>query len=461
MAKVLFVQKFDFNERFHHIEKIGIAQISSVLKENGHECKLVLTEYTHKIIDFIKIYRPDIIAFSITTPEVFSYLKIASKIKKSGINSLIVVGGPHPTFNTDIIENKYIDIINIGEGEYSMLDLANALDEKKDYTKIKNFFVKKNGRIYKNKLRPLVDVDELPPPDRDIYLNYKIFKNQKEYVFVLSRGCPYNCNFCFVHKWKEIYHNDKNQNSIRFRSIEKSIEEIKLLSKKVKISLVVFGDSTFYIDKKWTIKFLKKYKEEIGIPFSINLRADMIDKELVETLHETKCCQSVRIGIEAGDERIRNVILNKNITNDQIYNAIDLLKKYKIKIMIYLMFGLPEETLNDAFKTVKMIQKVKPDIIRTAVFHPYPGLDLTSYSIKKGYLSENDLKNYEKESYGMFNSLLKQPEIEEVINLLKLSPIAINFPFLNPVIKKLSKFRTNIFFDIVYMSNFLKLFIMY
>jgi len=444
MAKIMFVNDLE-------VENIGIMHISSVLKAHGHVCDLIFSNQgAENLLQSIKEFHPDIIGFSVMTINQNSTLKLATLLKKNGVEALIIAGGPHPTFFPDFIDNEGIDIINIGEGEYSLLDLANAVDNHSDIRGIQNFHVKKDGKIYKNPLRPLVNIEELPDPDIDIFLKYDAMKYKGVYRFIVSRGCPYGCSFCFNHQWNNLYKECGNQNVIRLKSVEKCMHEIEEFAKKIELKFVGFMDSTFNLDKKWLLKFLECYSKRIGIPFSVNLRANLVDEEIVKALAETNCCHSVRVGIEVGNEKLRREVLNKNISNNSIYNMAALLEKYKISLLAYIMFGLPDETVADAFETIEMMQKIQPDIIYAMVFLPFPGLNITKYAIKKGYITEKDLLKLGESKYRRYNSILQQSDINTVMNIHKLHMVLTRFPFLSPFIKKLVRLKPNPIFNFIY-----------
>jgi len=374
-------------------------------------------------------------------------LQEAPLLKDNGVRALIVAGGPHPTFFKDYINNDCIDAINIGEGEYSLLDLANAIDENREMTTIQNFYVKKEGKVHKNPLRPLVDVNKLPMPDRNLYMKYESFLTQTTYNFNVTRGCPYNCTYCFIHQWKEEYKSDANWNKMRLKAIDNAINEIKDFAKQVDLKRIYFSDSTFNLNKKWTIDFLNCYGKEIGLPYTMNVRSNLLSEEVVKAIADSGCCETVRVGIEVGNEKNRKQVLGKAISNQQIYESVDLLKKYQVKLVAFTMYGIPGETLEEAMETVEMLQKIKPYSFSSQIFHPYAGLDITENALKGGYLTEEDVLKLGKNEYKQFTSVLKQKDIDEVMNLMKLSIVAIAFPFMWPVIKKLVKLKPNKLFS--------------
>ena len=214
--------------------------------------------------------------------------------------------------------------------------------------------------------------------------------------------------------------------------------------------MISFIDSTFNLDKKWLLKFLECYRKRIGIPFSVNLRANLVDEEIVKAFAETNCCHTVRVGIETGNEKLRREVLNKNISNNSIYNMAALLEKYKISLLAYIMFGLPDETVADAFETIEMMQKIQPDIIYAMVFLPFPGLNITKYAIKKGYITEKDLLKLGERKYHFYNSILQQSDINTVMNIHKLHMVLTRFPFLSPFLKKLVRLKPNPIFNFIY-----------
>jgi anaerobic magnesium-protoporphyrin IX monomethyl ester cyclase len=443
MAKIMFVSDFHYN--------LGIMHISSVLKAHGHVCDFILsTQRAEDILQSIKEFHPDIIGFSVMTVDQNSTLNLAPLLRKNGVDALIIAGGPHPTFFPDFIHNEGIDIINIGEGEYSLLDLANAVDNQLDIRGIQNLHVKKDGKIYKNPLRPLVNLDDLPNPDIDLLLKYGAMKYNGNYTFIVSRGCPYNCSFCFNHKWNKLYKECGKQNVIRLKSVEKCMQEFEEFAKKIELKSVSFSDSTFNLDKKWLLKFLEAYGKRIGIPFSVNLRADLVDEEIVKAVAETNCCHAVRSGIETGNEKLRREVLNKNISNNSIYNMAALLEKYKIPFFAYFMFGLPGETVADAFETIEMMQKIQPDFYNAIVFKPFPGMNITKYAIQKGYITEKDLVKLGERKYRYYHSILQQSDINTVMNIHKLHMVLTRFQFLSPFIKKLVRLKPNPIFYFIY-----------
>ncbi len=444
MTKVVFLHNLVY-------EHIGPMYIAGILKKHDHKCEVFIQGYDGDIIRKTLDAKPDIIAFSCTTGSHKWASKIAQKIKEKGSKALVVMGGPHPTYFPEVINDKNIDIICRGEGEYAFLELAENLEKRKDITKIKNLWVKKDGKIFKNELRPLnQDLDDLPFPDRDLYYRkYSFLRKNPRKSFLTTRGCPYACTFCHNHSLKKLYHSKGN--FVRRRSPEKVIEEILEVKRKYPLKVVYLMDDTFILNHKWVKKFLKIYKQKIKLPFICLVRAGLITEDLIKDMSEAGC-QRAFFSIETGNERLRNQVLKKGITNKQIIFTAKLMKKYKIKFKGYNILGIPEETLEDAFETVKLNQKIKTDYPVCTILQPYPKTEIYDYMLKKGYLKESFSPEGFEQSYFGMNEQMKISN--EIINLNKLFFYAVKFPSLTPLIKRMIRMKPNFLFDLIFLTGF-------
>jgi len=441
MAKILFIQN-------QWAEFPGVMYISGMLKAHGHTCDVVISNNAGYILREISRAKPDIAAFPTITGIHRWVLEVASLIKRNKIKTLVVLGGPHPTYFPEIIENENVDIICRGEGEYPMLALAGALSgDNTDIKNIPNLWVKSDGIIYKNEMMPLVqNLDELPFPDRELYSKYLIFRLETTKMFITSRGCPYNCAYCYNQKLRRIYQGKGRY--LRRRSVRNVIDEIKDVKSRLNLKSVYFMDDTFIFDRAWVMGFLDVYRREIGLPFFCLGTADHLsdDEELIKTFKESGC-YGIYFGIESGSEEIRKKILNKKISDEKIISTAALLKKYGLKFRAYNMAGIPTEKVEDVYKTIELNIKIRTDFPFCSIYTPYWGTTLCDYAIEKGVLEKaKGPDDFYTSYYGY--SLLKQDGIEEMVNLQRFFQTAVLFPFLWPLIKKLAKLPPNIFFNI-------------
>jgi radical SAM superfamily enzyme YgiQ (UPF0313 family) len=373
----------------------AIAQLSSVLKENGIDVSLIhLVKKTNKnwIISRINMIKPDLIAFSSTSIQ-FNYVKQICEWIKEENNIWTICGGQHTTLEPESsLKESLLDMVCIGEGEEALLELCKSIKENKDRTDIKNIWFKKDGKIIKNTLRPLIsDLDKLPMPDYELF-NYKELLEQDRGVarVIASRGCPYDCSYCVNSSLRNKY---KGQKYVRLKSVNKIISEIKKLTSRYKIRRITFDDEIFLMNKKFVVDFCREYKKKFRIPFMINSRVEYISDDICKALKDAGC-KWIAIGIEAANPYLRNKILNKNISNHQIKEACRIIKENGIGLYTFFMIGLPFESEKSLVDNKNMIKEIKPDMMQMTLYYPIQKTPLYELCKKEGLLL-----NSKKDSY--------------------------------------------------------------
>ena len=442
MTKVLFICKYDF------IEKPTIQLLAAVLKKNGHECCYLDLKFEKDLIGEVKKIAPVIIAYSITTGNHQQMLDVNNILKKQ-FNFLSVFGGAHCTFFPEFIEEESVDVICRGEGEYALVELADALGNNADYMHIKNLWVKKDGNIFRNEIRPLIeDLDTLPLPDRSIFDKYAHYREMRRRYLITSRGCPYNCSYCFNNSLKKIY--EGKGMYVRQKSVEKVIEELKLLKEEYKPLRIKFYDDIFVLNKDWILTFCKKYGSEIKIPFIAQIRVNLVNEVIIKALKDAGCI-TVDFGIESGNPDFRKLILKRDIPDIKILEVSQLLKKYRIKSLTFNMVGLPDETIEMCFDTIRLNIKAGISYAHVLIFTPYPGTDLSDYAVDRGYFSgENKSIN---SSFIYSKSIMKMKDIEKIKRLQYLFSITVSFPILLPLTRMLIKLKLDSLYQAVYFIH--------
>lgn len=395
MARILFITpSLIYGNRMH----MGIACLSAYVKKYGHKAdlynagKMVKREWTNfeyddenGLVKKIKDFEPDIIGITAMDTN-FSFVLTLSSIIKKNFEIPIIVGGPHATISPDeCISHEQIDMICVGEGEGALLDLMNAIDKKKDYSKIKNIWIRKSGTIIKNVLRPLIqNLDSLPFPDRGLF----DFEDTEQ--FMTGRGCPYTCTYCINHKLIALY---PGQSIVRFRSIKNVFKEIKEVDTKKRIRHIIFNDETFTLIKKRVVEFCKLYEKGIGIPYSVQTRANAVDEEIMTALKNSGC-YIVDIGVENANEDLRNKVLRRNMTNDQIRKAYKYAHDAGIMTFSFNMIGIPGETRKTIIDTINFNKELKTERRQYSIYFPLRGTDLGELCYDKGYVKEKPERDY-------------------------------------------------------------------
>jgi len=429
--RILFVYSYDF------IEPLGIMSLSSFLKKHGHDCRFIDIKFEKDLYKAVKEVSPEIIAYSVTTGKHKFYQKLNLDLKNN-FKFFSVFGGPHCTFFPEFIYEEGLDALCVGEGEIAFLELAEGLQKGGDLTKIKNIWIKIEGKVYKNEVRNLIeDLDTLPFPDRELINNYNHYRKMHRRYILTGRGCPYNCTYCFNHAYNRLY-NGKG-GIVRKRSVENVLQELSFIKGKYRPSRFQFVDDTFILQEKWTLDFCKGYRERINLPFLANLRVNLVKESLVKALKDAQCI-TVVYAIESGNEHLRNNILKRGISESQILDASRLFNKYHLSTYVQNMVGLPDETLEMVFETLRLNIKCKPSFSWVSIFQPYPQTELCEYSKQKGYF--NDAVDSFGETY-YEKSVMKTKDINNIERLRHLFSLSVAFSISPAVLKMLIKLPLN------------------
>lgn len=395
----------NFRYSFQYVH-FGIAYLSAVLKRAGYKTSLIHIRKEISPSEFqkkIKVLNPDLLAFTSLTSN-FSFVKKYAAAAKEITNIPIICGGVHPTLAPEeVIDNNDIDMICIGEGEMAFLELCQKMEKGETIENIESIWVKKNGKIYKNKIRPCItNLNELPMPDREIFdlpvVSYKknttanfIVSNEKNTTasFIFSRGCPYSCAFCSEPALRKIYPN--RQDYVRSRSPQLAVAEIKEVVKKYPfIRAINIDDSVFPIKKEWLKEFVPIYQKEMNLPIlSVLIRVDLIDDEILDLFKKINV-RLLKIGVESGNDFTLKETLNKKTTVNQIRNVFKIVKEKGFQTLSYNMINLPFEGAKEILNTIKLNAQIYPDFVITVLFYPFKGSFLYEICQQNGFLKENN-----------------------------------------------------------------------
>lgn len=374
-----------------------IASLSAFLKREGYsveyleliiELKCVTERQKRKIRDKIFEFEPDLIGFSSYDMNYGLILESSAFIKSIYKKAKIIVGGHSASLAPeDYIEYDSIDYVCMGEGEYVLKDLLEAMKDERDVSSILGVWSKTlDGVIHRNPARPLIkDLDTLPFIDRSIV---RMGKLNLDYLPMLaSRGCPFSCTYCSNSSMRNLYPNPTDY--VRFRSAQNIIEEIKLRQSDYKFKVVAFYDDLFVLNFRLLKEFGELYKKEFpAVPFhALTYPTVAVDEKLIKYLKDIGC-EQLFMGVESGSEKLRERVLNRKMSNETILKVAKLCRKYKLNLGIYMMVGLPEETLLDLLKTLWLNLKIRAKWGQTSIFYPFKNTPLYKYCLEKGLISE-------------------------------------------------------------------------
>lgn len=402
-------------------ENISVEYISAYLKQRGHKVSLAYEQalfndknylcvpFAAKVFDQgsniirqVVDTKPDIVAFSVLAVTFQWALQRASEIKRY-LDIPVIFGGTHAiTCPERIIQKEPVDIVCIGEGEYALADLMDSMVSGQIDSSLKGlWFKKKSGEIIQNERRPLIlDLDTMPLPDKDLFAPFVPIKNY--YLAATNRGCPFSCTYCSVSYVSEIEKNTENFKKVRERSVDSVMEELRINKAKYDFKWVDFRNSVFSPQKDWVLEFCQKYTKDINLPFRIFSHPLLINKEVAVALKDAKCF-AIQIGLESYNPNIRNNILKRPETNEQIHRAVDILEKYKVPYSLDYILGLPgqeEQELKDAadfFSDLKYCYRISPFMLSYL-----PKLKIIDYAIEHDLLNKDESERIEEGLHGNY-----------------------------------------------------------
>ena len=366
---------------------LGLAYLASVLRKEGHEvliydadCNVspskmdftrledsypdylkslkdenhpILQEVSHTISNF----NPDIVGITVWTTFAASAFKIASLCKEYDRSVPVVMGGPHVSIKYDEVLKicPDVDFLIRGEGEETFLELVRMIGERwgnknATFNNIKGISYRQNGEMVHNPQREFVkDLDSIPFPARDLLLNKDSYNSEDMGLLMTSRGCPYNCSYCATSIWER---------KVRYRSVDNVIEEIKLIIDKYGTRQFTFKDDSFTVNKKRVLELCDRLiKEKININWDCNTRVNLINEDLLSKMKKAGC-NSIKVGIETGSEKILK-LMRKGITFEQCRKSANLFRKVGIHWTGYFMMGLPSETKEEVYQTLKFMKELQ------------------------------------------------------------------------------------------------------
>jgi len=391
---------------------LGLLYVGSNLKNNGYAVELeIIPSRSLADSSSIEAKAKDIVkkgylfvGFSVLTgPQTKLSSHLSKKIKEFDKDLPIVWGGIHPSLVHDqTLREPYIDVIVIGEGERTAVELADALSRGQDLKGVRGIGYKKSGEIIFNPEREFInDLDEIKIDWSLVDMQKCVFnipgKNIRGFIYLTSRGCPHDCSFCY----NKIF----NKRRWRTHSMERVVSDIGELKEGQGIKTVAFMDDHFFVNKNRSFEILSKLKEMDISCAEFLLRVDEITEDSVKKLHELGV-KRIFVGVESGNDRVLS-LMNKNTTRKMILERFAILSKYKdIAVNSAMIIGYPTETLKEIYDSIDLgikLSEMIPGIVVTyQTFLPYPGTAAYQLALKEGFRPPANSEDYG--SYDAFGS---------------------------------------------------------
>lgn len=394
-------------------ENISLEAISAVLKRDGHAVQLAfdralfndgqyfsvpwlarLLDVKDDVVRQVVAARPDLLCVSVFADNYQWALDLCRRVRREH-QCLVVFGGIHPTTVPErVIAEDCVDVVCVGEGDAAIAELAASLERGQLDTTIRNLWFKApDGTVIRNPPRPNADLDALPLIDKALFEDHIPYRHY--YLTVTNRGCVRRCAFC-SENFKERWEREHQLGAfMRDTSVEKVIDEFRTMRARYGLRYIDIKNNVLSGSKKWTLEFLRRYREEIGLPFRIMGYPRLLTREVTQALADAGC-HHVQLGVESFNETIRRDVLLRPETNDQVRAAIDHLEAAGIGYSADFILGLPGESEQDLIDAITLLRG-RPGLRRASIFwlEYLPGVDLTARARTMGLIGEREIENIE------------------------------------------------------------------
>ncbi len=361
-----------FNDKsIFRFPPLGLGYIAAYLKQHNISVDLVdctfLTQ--EEALEKVKRSNPQIIGIY----SMFSMKNIAIQMGRLLRENceLLVFGGPLPTLNPEDFLQDF-DVVVIGEGEETMLELVREVEKNPDFSKVLGVAYRNKGKLKLTSPRGFIhDLDSIPFPARELFDN-QAYKNHylKKFGYTItslitSRGCPFSCDFCS----QAIF-----GNTFRARSAENIVDEMETVL-TLGYTRIWFADDCFTLNRKRLIDVCDEIiQRRIKIDWECLSRVDTIDRNMTEKMRQAGCVRMF-FGTESGNDSVL-ALMNKRASTKQAKKAIQVAKHSGIQVGAFFIVGYPGETDETVLDTLRFASSLPLDYLSFTLPYPIPGTPL-------------------------------------------------------------------------------------
>lgn len=354
---------------------LGLLYISAWLKENGYAPTVLDSTFMNRAdwMEELCEAAPDVVACYANLMTKVALLERLAEAKKRLPNCRFVVGGPDVTYNVENYLRAGFDFVISGEGEQSLLELVEAIDQGQEDFKIPGVSYLTENSVVTNEARSKIrELSSLPFPDRDAiplekYLTtWKTHHGQRTVNISTQRGCPYTCKWCSTAVYGQSY---------RRNDPDRVVAEILDLKARFQAEALWFVDDVFTVSHKWIKSLHAEFKKhDLTIAFECISRAERLNDEILELLKEMGCFR-IWIGAESGSQRIIDK-MDRRVELTEVQAMIQRTQAFGMEAGTFLMVGYPEENHEDIRLTMEHLEKAQPTLVTITRAYPIKGTAL-------------------------------------------------------------------------------------
>jgi radical SAM superfamily enzyme YgiQ (UPF0313 family) len=364
---------------------LGLLSVASFIKEHGYQpvfidlylfsiIQGIPSDYFRQMAEKILSCNPQVLGFSVMCSNMVVALLIAGECKKLAPELPIIFGGPEVCFEeVEVMKTfKQVDIIVRGEGEITLVEVLEALENKKKLSEVEGITFRENNQVIRNPDRPLIkDLDQLPFLDYSLVPRLEMYEGRIEG----GRGCPFSCAFCATARIC--------RKTFRVKSPQRLVQELRKAHDLFKHSYIGINHDNFLASRKFAEEFLSLIASE-GIVWGCDSRLDALDESLIKQLKQAGCRQ-IYLGIETGSPEMQKKI-KKNLPLSRLPWVLEMLLQNKIDVSPSFIIGFPNETevqINQTLLMALNLRRFFPSItVRVFLFTFLKGSEL--YTRAKG-----------------------------------------------------------------------------
>jgi radical SAM superfamily enzyme YgiQ (UPF0313 family) len=412
----------------------GVRLLAAVLRREGFDASvLLLKQWMNNDVqaptprelelfdEHLRTARPDLIGFSFGSP----YLQVARDLirrARARTSAFIVSGGVHPTIAPeDCIDDA--DAVCVGEGEGPLLDLARALSNGAPLSGIANWWLKRDGEIERNPLRPLVaNLDELPYTalfdmpvvaiDHDRLIPRDPYKDSAIYRAFASRGCPFRCAYCYNSQYAQLYAGLGRYH--RRRGVDSVLAELEVVRSHLRgLGRVHFDDDSFVFPTPWIEEFAAKFPGRIGLPFSVLLNSEIYKETELRRLKEAGL-RHVQVGIQSASAEEREQVFQRKGSNETVLGLAHTLRRLGIEVTYDIILDNPLSTPADKQAMIDLLLAMpRPFNLFIYSLTVFPKSALAEKLLSMGVITSDDIEGRATKSWRQFRLSFDYPRSAE------------------------------------------------
>ncbi|MBL08950.1 MAG: radical SAM protein [Acidiferrobacteraceae bacterium] len=351
---------------------------------NEKGIKMRDTEWSDDIKIKVQTFQPDLIAISTTEDMWLLGVRMLDEIKEfiTSHKIPVIVGGVFPTFAPEIvIKHDLVDMVCVGEGENTMVDLCNRIEKGESWDDVTNIWVKKkDGSVIKNPISDSFNINYTPIIDIDLFEEQRLYRPMagKWYKMMpveTMRGCPYKCTFCNSPDQTTFYNEKTNSRFFRKKNLSLVYKELKHFKDKYGVEYNYFWADTFlsWNDREFD-EFCEMYAD-IGLPFWMQTRPETVTEYKIKRLAKVGL-HRISFGLEHGNTEFRRKLLKRDWKNEAIIKALKIPAHHGVPFSVNNITGFPTETRELAMDTIELNRHIDSHNQNLYSFVPFHGTPL-------------------------------------------------------------------------------------